>query len=70
MTTINANLIHSYEVLKLPEVKHRFKTRILKINLIVSDEGVYINTYGKVTKNVVLQWGEMPTSVGELLYFI
>lgn len=31
-----------------------------------SDEGVYVNTYGKITKNVVLQWGEMPTSVGKV----
>lgn len=29
------------------------------------DEGVYVNTYGRITKDVVLQWGEMPTSVGE-----
>lgn len=28
------------------------------------DEGVYVNTYGRITKDVVLQWGEMPTSVG------
>uniref|UniRef100_A0A2K5P5I3 non-specific serine/threonine protein kinase n=1 Tax=Cercocebus atys TaxID=9531 RepID=A0A2K5P5I3_CERAT len=27
------------------------------------DEGVYVNTYGRITKDVVLQWGEMPTSV-------
>lgn len=31
------------------------------------DEGVYVNTYGRITKDVVLQWGEMPTSVGESL---
>ena len=28
------------------------------------DEGVYVDTYGKISKNVVLQWGELPTSVG------
>uniref|UniRef100_A0A8D0CJJ4 non-specific serine/threonine protein kinase n=1 Tax=Scleropages formosus TaxID=113540 RepID=A0A8D0CJJ4_SCLFO len=27
------------------------------------DEGVYVNTYGRIIKDVVLQWGEMPTSV-------
>lgn len=31
------------------------------------DEGVYVNTYGRITKDVVLQWGEMPTSVGKCL---
>lgn len=31
------------------------------------DEGVYVNTYGRITKDVVLQWGEMPTSVGRLI---
>uniref|UniRef100_A0A8B9PLD6 non-specific serine/threonine protein kinase n=1 Tax=Apteryx owenii TaxID=8824 RepID=A0A8B9PLD6_APTOW len=30
------------------------------------DEGVYVNTYGRITKDVVLQWGEMPTSVGKI----
>lgn len=32
------------------------------------DEGVYVNTYGRITKDVVLQWGEMPTSVGRCLW--
>ncbi|KAF3836406.1 hypothetical protein F7725_028964 [Dissostichus mawsoni] len=31
--------------------------------LCYEDEGVYVNTYGRITKDVVLQWGEMPTSV-------
>lgn len=30
------------------------------------DEGVYIDTYGRITKDTVLQWGEMPTSVGNV----
>jgi len=34
----------------------------------IADEGVYVDTYGKISKNVVLQWGEPPTSVG--LYYI
>uniref|UniRef100_A0A663LUE8 non-specific serine/threonine protein kinase n=1 Tax=Athene cunicularia TaxID=194338 RepID=A0A663LUE8_ATHCN len=34
------------------------------------DEGVYVNTYGRITKDVVLQWGEMPTSVGKCLWRI
>jgi hypothetical protein len=33
--------------------------------LTIADEGVYVDTYGKIIKNVVLQWGELPTSVGE-----
>lgn len=35
--------------------------------MIFLDEGVYVNTYGKVTKNVILQWGEMPSSVGKFI---
>ena len=37
---------------------------------VCADEGVYVNTYGKITKNVVLQWGEQPTSVGESPYLV
>lgn len=33
--------------------------------LCYEDEGVYVNTYGRIIKDVVLQWGEMPTSVGK-----
>uniref|UniRef100_A0A8C5C816 non-specific serine/threonine protein kinase n=1 Tax=Gadus morhua TaxID=8049 RepID=A0A8C5C816_GADMO len=29
------------------------------------DEGVFIDTYGRITKDMVLQWGEMPASVGK-----
>lgn len=36
---------------------------------LILDEGVYVNTYGKTTKNEALQWGEMPTSVGKRLKF-
>ncbi|OWK13999.1 hypothetical protein Celaphus_00000918 [Cervus elaphus hippelaphus] len=34
-----------------------------KMLLCYEDEGVYVNTYGRIIKDVVLQWGEMPTSV-------
>ena len=34
-----------------------------------TDEGVYVDTYGKISKNVVLQWGELPTSVGKCFIF-
>uniref|UniRef100_H2Z8H2 non-specific serine/threonine protein kinase n=1 Tax=Ciona savignyi TaxID=51511 RepID=H2Z8H2_CIOSA len=27
------------------------------------DEGVYVNTYASITKDIMLQWGEQPTSV-------
>uniref|UniRef100_A0A4W4HAA7 non-specific serine/threonine protein kinase n=1 Tax=Electrophorus electricus TaxID=8005 RepID=A0A4W4HAA7_ELEEL len=30
------------------------------------DEGIYIDTYGRITKETVLQWGEMPASVAYL----
>uniref|UniRef100_A0A2I3SX10 non-specific serine/threonine protein kinase n=1 Tax=Pan troglodytes TaxID=9598 RepID=A0A2I3SX10_PANTR len=32
------------------------------------DEGVYVNTYGRITKDVVLQWGEMPTTWGKAAF--
>uniref|UniRef100_A0AAY4BRF0 non-specific serine/threonine protein kinase n=1 Tax=Denticeps clupeoides TaxID=299321 RepID=A0AAY4BRF0_9TELE len=35
----------------------------IELLLCYEDEGVYVNTYGRITKDVVLQWGEMPTSV-------
>ncbi|KAM7078405.1 mitogen-activated protein kinase kinase kinase kinase 4 isoform 20-T20 [Molossus nigricans] len=35
----------------------------MELLLCYEDEGVYVNTYGRITKDVVLQWGEMPTSV-------
>lgn len=31
--------------------------------LCYDNEGVYVNTFGKLAKNIVLQWGETPTSV-------
>ncbi|XP_067412016.1 misshapen-like kinase 1 isoform X4 [Emydura macquarii macquarii] len=38
-------------------------TEGLEMLLCYEDEGVYVSTYGRITKDVVLQWGEMPTSV-------
>jgi hypothetical protein len=35
----------------------------MNLLLCYDNEGVYVNTMGRVTKNFVLQWGEMPTSV-------
>lgn len=37
----------------------------MEMLLCYEDEGVYVNTYGRIIKDVVLQWGEMPTSVGK-----
>ncbi|XP_059908580.1 TRAF2 and NCK interacting kinase a isoform X6 [Gadus macrocephalus] len=39
------------------------RTEGMEMLLCYEDEGVYVNTYGRITKDVVLQWGEMPTSV-------
>lgn len=44
------------------------KTDGMEMLLCYEDEGVYVNTYGRITKDVVLQWGEMPTSVGMYMY--
>ncbi|XP_076435279.1 mitogen-activated protein kinase kinase kinase kinase 4-like isoform X2 [Babylonia areolata] len=38
-------------------------TNGMHLLLCYDNEGVYVDTNGKVTKNVVLQWGELPTSV-------
>ncbi|XP_070583775.1 misshapen-like kinase 1 isoform X3 [Erythrolamprus reginae] len=35
----------------------------MEMLLCYEDEGVYVNTFGRIIKDVVLQWGEMPTSV-------
>ena len=35
----------------------------MNLLLCYDNEGVYVNTMGRVSKNFVLQWGEMPTSV-------
>ena len=31
--------------------------------LCYNDEGIYVNTYSEVTKDIVMQWGELPASV-------
>lgn len=41
---------------------------LIEENICVVDEGVYCDTYGKRTKDILLQWGELPTSVG--LYYL
>ncbi|KAL4631549.1 mitogen-activated protein kinase kinase kinase kinase 4-like isoform X4 [Arapaima gigas] len=38
----------------------------MEVLVCYEDEGVYIDTYGRITKETVLQWGEMPTSVAYL----
>ncbi|XP_043514089.1 serine/threonine-protein kinase mig-15 isoform X13 [Frieseomelitta varia] len=35
----------------------------MQLLLCYDNEGVYVNTYGRLSKTMVLQWGEMPTSV-------
>jgi len=35
----------------------------LQLLLCYDNEGVYVDTSGKISKNIILQWGEMPTSV-------
>ncbi len=36
----------------------------MQLLLSYDSEGVFVNTYGKTTKNITMQWGEMPSSVG------
>uniref|UniRef100_A0A3B3TGM7 non-specific serine/threonine protein kinase n=1 Tax=Paramormyrops kingsleyae TaxID=1676925 RepID=A0A3B3TGM7_9TELE len=51
------NSITPHAIVVLP------KTDGMEMLLCYEDEGVYVNTYGRITKDVVLQWGEMPSSV-------
>uniref|UniRef100_A0A673XE82 non-specific serine/threonine protein kinase n=1 Tax=Salmo trutta TaxID=8032 RepID=A0A673XE82_SALTR len=48
--------IQSHAIIILPN------TDGIELLVCYEDEGVYVNTYGRITKDVVLQWGEMPTS--------
>ncbi|CAJ1057932.1 misshapen-like kinase 1 isoform X2 [Xyrichtys novacula] len=52
--------IHPHAVIILP---NSAGTEVL---VCYEDEGVYIDTYGRITKDTVLQWGEMPASVAYL----
>lgn len=51
--------IHPHAVIILPN------TSGMELLLTYEDEGVYINIYGRFSKENVLQWGEMPASVGK-----
>ncbi|KAM4586033.1 mitogen-activated protein kinase kinase kinase kinase 4 isoform 6-T6 [Fundulus diaphanus] len=52
--------IHPHAIIILP---NKAGTEVL---VCYEDEGIYIDTYGRITKDTVLQWGEMPTSVAYL----
>uniref|UniRef100_A0A915JRU4 non-specific serine/threonine protein kinase n=1 Tax=Romanomermis culicivorax TaxID=13658 RepID=A0A915JRU4_ROMCU len=56
-THIQSSSITPYCIVILPN------TNGMQLLLCFDNEGVYVNTYGKLTKNVALQWSEMPTSV-------
>ncbi|XP_053555142.1 nik-related protein kinase [Bombina bombina] len=58
-THIQGN-IHPHAIILLPN------TNGTELLLSYEDEGVYIDTYGRFTKETVLQWGEMPASVAYL----
>ncbi|XP_078403798.1 mitogen-activated protein kinase kinase kinase kinase 4 isoform X7 [Cetorhinus maximus] len=49
--------IHPHAIIILPN------TNGMELLVCYEDEGVYINTYGRITKEMVVQWGEMPTSI-------
>ncbi|XP_061690070.1 mitogen-activated protein kinase kinase kinase kinase 4 isoform X2 [Syngnathoides biaculeatus] len=52
--------IHPHAIIILP---NSAGTEVL---VCYEDEGVYIDTYGRITKDTVLQWGEIPASVAYL----
>uniref|UniRef100_A0A2R5LJN7 non-specific serine/threonine protein kinase n=1 Tax=Ornithodoros turicata TaxID=34597 RepID=A0A2R5LJN7_9ACAR len=53
----NQGQITPHTIVTLPNSKG------MQLLLCYDNEGVYVNIYGRVSKNIVLQWGEMPTSV-------
>ncbi|KAM8952893.1 nik-related protein kinase [Pelodytes ibericus] len=58
-THIQGN-IHPHAIIILPN------TNGMELLVSYEDEGVYIDTYGRFTKETILQWGEMPASVAYL----
>ncbi|XP_018085405.1 mitogen-activated protein kinase kinase kinase kinase 4 isoform X1 [Xenopus laevis] len=58
-THIQGN-IHPHAIIILPN------TNGMELLVSYEDEGVYIDTYGRFTKESILQWGEMPASVAYL----
>lgn len=50
-------------MLRVNGLVHSLYYVILCVCVYWTAEGVYVDTRGKVTKNVVIQWGEVPTSV-------
>nr|XP_033802016.1 nik-related protein kinase isoform X2 [Geotrypetes seraphini] len=58
-THIHGN-IHPHAIIILPN------TSGMGLLVTYEDEGVYIDTYGRFTKETILQWGEMPASVAYL----
>ncbi|XP_053328652.1 nik-related protein kinase [Spea bombifrons] len=58
-THIQGN-IHPHAIIILPN------TNGMELLVSYEDEGVYINTYGRFSKETILQWGEMPASVAYL----
>ncbi|XP_066505904.1 mitogen-activated protein kinase kinase kinase kinase 4 isoform X2 [Hoplias malabaricus] len=53
-------LIHPHAIIILPNCNG------MGLLVCYEDEGIYIDTYGRITKETVLQWGEMPASVAYL----
>ena len=37
------------------------------VYVVSTDEGVYVDSNGKPTKDIQLQWGEVPSSIGMLI---
>ncbi|XP_028967092.1 serine/threonine-protein kinase mig-15 [Galendromus occidentalis] len=51
------NSITPHTIVTLPNTKG------MQLLLCYDNEGIYVSTYGRVSKNIMLQWGEAPTSV-------
>lgn len=61
------NDIHTPSYTQGPMIPHTIvpltNQKGLQLLLCYDNEGVYVDTSGKISKNIILQWGEMPTSV-------
>ena len=41
----------------------------MSVLYVSTDEGVYVDSNGKPTKDIQLQWGEVPSSIGKFTFF-
>jgi hypothetical protein len=58
------SVIHPHAIIAFPSADTQ------ELLLCYDNEGVYVNTFGDVVRDIRLQWGEMPMSVGKTHLFL